>query len=356
MKVKFITSITLCAAFLLALLPSCSSDPAPAGNPGGGQGARQITESQGMIVQPKRIEDIATTTGTILANEEVEVRPEMAGRITRIGFSEGQLVRQGQLLIQLDDAEIKAQLNKLLVEESQAMLEEERGRKMLEIKAISQEAYDALAYRLQNIEAERTLIQVRLERTRILAPFTGFVGFRNVSPGSYISSSDAIASIRQLNPIKLDFTLPERYATAIKPGAKIEFQVNGMDSMMQAEVYALEAAIETQTRAIRIRARAANPENLLIPGSFARVNLVLSATEDALMVPSQAVVPVLEGQKVFVLRDGKAEGLLIETGLRTASEVEIRGGLLQPGDTVITTGLMSIVEGTPIKVNLVERP
>jgi membrane fusion protein (multidrug efflux system) len=356
MKVKYISSITIFSAMMMALLPACSSDPAPGGNPGGGQGSRPITESQGVIVQPQKIEDIATTTGTLLPNEEVEVRPEMAGRITRIGFSEGQLVRQGQLLIQLDDAEIAAQLNKLKVEEAQAMLEEERGRKMLEIKAISQEAYDALAYRLQNIEAERALIQVRLDRTRVLAPFTGIVGFRNVSPGSYISSADAIASIRQLNPIKLDFTLPERYASAIKPGNKVEFQVNGMDNIMQAEVYALETAIETQTRAIRIRARAANPNNLLIPGSFARVNLVLSTTEDALMVPSHAVVPVLEGQKVFVLRDGKAEGLLIETGLRTESDVEIRGGLLQPGDTVITTGLMSIVEGAQIKVNVVARP
>jgi membrane fusion protein (multidrug efflux system) len=293
------------------------------------------------VTQPDILKNQLLTTGSVIANEEVDLISETSGRITGIFFEEGKKVRKGQLLIKINDAELKAEMLKAQYRLKLAEDSEMRGRKQLDIEAISQEDYDVVQNALNTVKAELQLIQAQIAKTEIRAPFDGYIGLRYVSLGSYISQNTRIARVLDINPVKVDFNIPEKYAGLVNPGDKISFRLQGRDTEQQGVVYAVEPKIDPGTRTLQIRARSANPGGSILPGAFTEVKLVLDEIENALLVPTEALIPELDGHKLYLFNAGKAVPTKVEIGLRTENKVQITRGIAA-GDSVITTGILQL--------------
>jgi membrane fusion protein (multidrug efflux system) len=318
-----------------------------------GNAAPKVITVGGMIIAPKLLENNIITTGNVIANEEVELRSEVPGRIVAINFEEGSLVNKGSLLLKIDDRELQARLKKLQVDEKQAKDDLYRKEKLLELKAVSQEEYDK-AFNTHGITlAEIELIRTQISKTEIYAPFTGQIGLRQVSPGGFVSSTTLVARLQQTEPVKVDFAIPEKYRGKVQKGTLIKFRVEGNENSFTGHVYAIEPKIDPATRNVSLRAVCPNQGGTLVPGSFAKVDILLDNIPDALVIPSEAIIPQMNGEKVFVCRDGKARSQIIETGIRTEREVEVTSGL-KPGDTLITTGLLQLREDAGVKIRLVK--
>jgi membrane fusion protein, multidrug efflux system len=330
---------------ILAVLPSCKKKEVA--KPGQGRRGGPVTVEV-MVIQPKLLQNIVQTTGTIIGNETVELRPEVSGRVTGIFFNEGSMVEKGKLLLKINDADLQAQLKRLEAQEKLLSDEEFRKRKLLEIKAVSQEEYDAALNQLKVSMAEKLLIQAQVAKTEIYAPFSGKIGLRSISPGSYVVSNTVVASLQQVDPVKVEFDVSEKYSSLVRDGMDITFNLENSDSVFHGKVYARETSINTDTRTLRVRALAPNRQQLLMPGRFARVSLVLETFPEALTVPSEALVTDQAVSSVFICKDGKAKIQLVRTGIRTDAEVQIREGI-QSGDSLIVSGLMQIVKGSPVK-------
>jgi membrane fusion protein, multidrug efflux system len=310
--------------------------------------APRPVEVNAVVVSPKMLENKIFSTGNILANEEVEIRAEVPGRVISINFEEGTMVRKGDLLVKINDNELQAELKKLLLDEKLAQEDVYRKEKLLELKAVSQEELDISRSQLGVIQAQIELVRARLEKTGIYAPFSGRIGLRYISPGGYISSEMLIARIQQTDPVKIEFNVPEKYITGVKNGMDVTFNVAGSDSTFTGKIYAIEPRIDPSTRAFTVRARCQNPGGILTPGAFAKVNIILETIPDALTLPSDAFIPDIKGEKVMVCRDGKAVTAYVTTGIRTESEVQILSGI-NPMDTIILTGLLQIREQMSVK-------
>jgi membrane fusion protein, multidrug efflux system len=316
----------------------------------GKTGPKTITVG-GYILQPRVLLNNILTTGNVIANEEVDLRSEVPGRIVAINFEEGTRVNKGSLLLKIDDRELQAQLKKLQVDEKQAGDDLYRKEKLLELKAVSQEEYDK-AFNTHGITlAEIELIRTQISKTEIYAPFTGQIGLRQVSAGGFVSSSTLVARLQQTDPVKVDFAIPEKYRGKVKKGTMIKFRVEGNDSSFTGHIYAIEPRIDPATRNVSMRALCPNPGGILVPGSFAKVDIVLDNIPDALVIPSEAIIPMMNGEKVFVCRNGKAVTQIIQTGIRTEREVQVTEGLTS-GDTLITTGLLQLREDAAVKIRL----
>jgi membrane fusion protein (multidrug efflux system) len=203
------------------------------------------------------------------------------------------------------------------------------------------------------VESDLQFVKAQIEKTEIRAPFDGQVGLKNVSEGSFVSQEYLIASIQQMHPVKIDFSLPEKYSTAVKAGQKITFTIEGDTTRHSGEVYAVEPRVDPATRSIRIRALAPNPGNKILPGVFARVNFGLNHIGEAVLIPTQAIIPVLKGKKVLVAENGMAISKVITTGIRQDKDVEIITGL-KPGDTLITSGIMQLRDSMPVNVRITD--
>jgi membrane fusion protein (multidrug efflux system) len=304
-------------------------------------------------VEPRGLTERLSTTGTVRANEEVEIVSEISGKISSIHFEEGSRVAAGQLLLKIDDSELLAERQRALYRVELAERDETRQKRLLEDGVIARESYDVALGELNVLRAELQLIEAQLLKTEIRAPFNGVIGLRWVSPGSYLSSQTRIASLKELDPVKLDFTVPEKYSGLMQVGDRISFTVGSSDRTFDGTIYAVEPGIEASTRSIRVRARCPNRDGALVPGAFANVTLVLRSVANALTVPSIAVVPELGGKKVFVYQDGAAQPRTVQTGIRSDTEVEITSGLVE-GDLVITTGLLQLRPGAKVEEETVE--
>jgi membrane fusion protein (multidrug efflux system) len=300
-------------------------------------------------VIPSELTERLATTGTVLANEEVELVSEISGTISSIHFDEGSRVAAGQLLLKIDDSELVAERKRAMHRVELAKRAETRQRQLLDDGVISSENYDVALGELNVLEAELQLIEAQLVKTTIRAPFGGVIGLRSVSPGAYLSSQTRIASLSDVDPVKLDFTVPEKHAGVLEPGDTVDFKVQGSERRFEGTIYAIEPGVDPVSRSLRVRARCANPDRVLVPGSFASVDLVLHSVEDALTVPSIAVIPELGGKKIFVYEDGAAQPRTVETGIRAEDSVEITSGLAA-GDLVITTGLMQLQPGLEVDI------
>ncbi len=300
-------------------------------------------------VQPTRLEETLATIGTIRANEEVELVAEISGKISAIHFDEGSRVAEGQLLLEIDDSELGAERRRALHRVELAERAEARQRQLLEQGVISSEAYDVALAELNVLRAELQLIDAQLVKTRIRAPFGGVIGLRWVSPGSYLTAQTRIASLHDLDPVKLDLTVPERYVSLLGAGDGVSFRIGGLDREFDGVVYAIEPSIDSATRSLRVRARCPNPHGLLVPGAFANVRIAVRTVDRALTVPAIAVIPELGGTKVYVVRDGRAEPVPVTTGIRSEREVEVTDGL-EPGDRVIVTGILRLQPGLEVEV------
>ncbi len=304
---------------------------------------------EAVVVEPQPLQDRLVTTGTILANEEVELRSEATGRIVHLAIEEGRRVQAGELLLKVNDQELQAQLQQARLRLRLAEDREQRQRQLLAKQGISQETYDATVNERDVQRAAVALIEAQIARTELRAPFDGLIGLRYVSEGSYISPSTRIATLQDIGTVKVEFSIPERHAHRVRVGNRIAFTVEGVEGTFEGRIYAYEPRIDAATRTLRLRARAANPQGRLLPGAFARVEVVFEEIPDALTVPAIAVIPVLGGKQVFVYRAGRAVVQPVETGLRLEDRVQVVAGLA-PGDTVITSGLLQLRSGLPVEL------
>ena len=291
-----------------------------------------------------------TAVGTLRADETVMIRPEIAGRVATIHFKEGQAVTAGDALVTLDQDEYKAQL---AGSSAQVGLEESSYRRLQDLQRknlTSQQNLDETKARLDAARAQQELNRVRLERTVIRAPFAGTVGLRLVSPGAYVKPGDDIANLESLGAMKLDFRVPETYLARLSVGQTLAARVDAWpDQSFEGNIYAIDPALDPETRTVLLRARLPNKGSKLRPGLFARVSLILERRENALVAPEQAIVPV--GQKTLVYRvvDGKAVMTPVKLGLRQPGQVEILEGL-NAGDQVVTDGQLKIRDGATVTV------
>jgi membrane fusion protein, multidrug efflux system len=338
--------VVVVAALATPKLISSAADAAGAGGSGGAPPAAIVAVH---VVTPESVLDVVATTGTLRANEEVQLVGEANGRITRVLFDEGSVVRRNQLLVKINDDDLQAQRNSTLQRLQLAEMGESRRARLLEIGGVSQEEYDQIRNEVGVLRAEVQRIDAQIARTEIRAPFDGTIGLRAVSPGSFLSSQSPVATLRQIDPIKLDFDVPERHAGRVRLGDVVTFQVEGAAGEHRATVYALEPGISAETRTLRVRAQGANREGLLRPGGFAQVTLTLEQIAEALMVPTTAIVSAQDRTLVFVIREDKAEPRPVQTGVRTAGQVQIVSGI-EAGDSVITTGLQMVRPGAPVQV------
>jgi membrane fusion protein, multidrug efflux system len=286
------------------------------------------------------------SSGTTVANESVEIRSEVAGKIVKLNIPEGAVVQKGYLIAKIKDDDILAQLKKIELEQRLASQIEARQKKLLDINAISREEFEISQNKVLTLNADKEMLQVQLSRTEIRAPFAGKVGLKAMSLGAYVTPANTITTITQFNPIKLDFTVPEKYIRDIKLGKDIKFLTDGSVAEYNAKVIAIDPKIDEALRTLRVRAIASNPGSSLLPGMFVKVNLNIT-TEAAIMIPTETVIPVAKGKKVFVKRNGVVEEIMIETGIRDASMLQVTKGL-QVGDSLITSGLMTLKAGGPV--------
>jgi len=300
-------------------------------------------------VQPVHLEERLQTTGTIRANEEVELVSEISGTIAAIHFEEGSRVSRGQLLLEIDDSELTAERQRALYRLDLAKRAEARQQQLLDDGVISSERYDVARGELNVLRAELQLIEAQLEKTEIRAPFGGVIGLRWVSPGAYLSSQTTIAVLRDLDPVKVEYSVPERYASLVEAGDEITFTIEGNDHTFEGVVYAVEPGVDPDSRSLRMRARSANPEGLLRPGTFANIDLAVRSVADALAVPAIAIIPELGGTKVWVLEAGRAESRSVTTGIRTKNLVQVTEGL-DGGELVITSGLLQLQPGLEVEM------
>lgn len=303
------------------------------------------------IVESVPYERKLVVTGSILPSESIELRSEVSGKISNIFFVESQPVRKGQRLVKMDDDELVAQLEKQRFNRKLFQDNEYRQRKLLEKEAISQEEYENALNRLNTAIADIKVLEAQVDETEITAPFDGFIGFRYVSPGAYISPSTIIATVYSLDPAKIEFSIPARYASKVKIGSPIIFhQENDPGLAFEGLVYAIEPQIDPATRTLKIRSKTSNKDGKLIPGQFVSIELILERLEQSILVPTQAVIPVQDGAKVYVVSGGKATEILVTTGERTESKLEILSGL-KPGDSVITSGILQLRQGMGVQIN-----
>lgn len=321
---------------------------APAAQSGRSTASLQV---DGVVVAQQTFVDSLSVKGSIDANEQIQIRSQVSGVVTAIYFKEGGQVKKGQVLLQIDRSEISAQLSQAQTQEQLAAENARRAKLLLEKEAISQEEYQTAEAELKSRQAQTRLIEAQSAKTTVRAPFSGTVGLRSVSEGTYLSPETVVANLVNINPVKVTFSVSEQYMNKVKINSRLGFTVAGDNKQYTARVYAIEPGLDATTRTLQLRALADNPDGQLRPGAFANIQLPLSKMENAILIPTQAVVPVQNGKKVFIVKNGKAKETMIETSIRTDTEVLVTSGL-QNGDTVLTTGVLSLKNGIPVKVEV----
>lgn len=307
----------------------------------------------GIIARAELTSGSINTSGTVIANEEVEIKSEIAGKITGIFFKEGQAVRKGQLLIKLNDDDLQAQIKRTEIEIKLAEEKEKRQKQLLASSAISKEDYDMALTNLYLLRANVDIIKTNIDKTKILSPFSGIAGLKYVSPGAFVNSSTTITTIQSTQPLKLEFSIPEKYNQQIKNGSEVQFIISGFKEKFKATVYAKEPKIDPTTRTAKIRATFSNPSGKVAPGSFADITIPIGDQSKAIMIPTMAYIPDINGAKVFVSKGGQAISVSVKAGLRTEGAIQIIDGINE-GDTVLTTGILQLKPKSPVNVKIVQ--
>lgn len=306
-----------------------------------------------VTVKRQTLNDGLSVSGSLLPDEEVQLSFETSGKITEIHFREGATVHEGQLLAKVNDAPLQAELRKL---ESQLRLASDRvfrQNALLAKEAVSREAFQEAQTNLATLRAEIDMIKANIDQTELKAPFEGIIGLRQVSQGAYASPTTVIATLTKIRPLKVEFSVPERYAGLLKPGASLHFTVEGQMETLSAKVYATDSKVDPETHTYTIRAQYANSNGKLMPGRYVNVSLNAHEYKDAIAVPSEAIISEMGKDKVFLYKNGIAQPAEIVKGLRTASQVQVLKGV-QPGDTVIVSGTMQLRTGQKVILDSVD--
>jgi len=311
--------------------------------------------AEGYVVTPQQFQSGYLASGTLRPNEEIQILPEVSGRITSISFNEGSHVEQGQALVKLYNDDIRATIQKLEAQKQLQLKIKDRQAELLRIGGISQQDFETTTTQIQSIDADVAYAQAQLRKTTIFAPFSGRIGIRNVSVGAVITPATIIATLQQTRILKMDFTLPDQYKSQVPQGKKLTFTVTGLLDTFDATISAIEPAADAETHTIKVRALVQNDDHKLVAGSFTHVILPFENNSNALLIPSQSVIPTDRDKKVAVIINGKANLVTVTTGTRTKDKVEILQGL-KPGDTIITTGIMQVKQDMAVKVTRINAP
>lgn len=303
----------------------------------------------GYIVRPEAFQENIEVPGNIVPNEMAEIHPEVSGRIVQLNVAEGKYVGKGTVLAKLYDGDLRAQLNKVQIQLALAQKTEDRQAQLLKIQGISQQDYDISLLQVNSLRADIGILQTSISKTIVRAPFSGKLGLKNISPGSYVSPASVIAIINQTDRLKLDFTVPEKYIDQIKMGQLVTFTFEGSSKQLGAKVIATESNITENTRSLTVRAAVMGSDPGLLPGSFAKVMLSFDPDPNALLVPTQAVLPQARGKKVILYKSGTAIFADVTTGVRDSAKVQIIDGL-KAGDTIVVTGLLSVRPEAKIQI------
>ncbi|MEO5906256.1 MAG: efflux RND transporter periplasmic adaptor subunit, partial [Saprospiraceae bacterium] len=308
-----------------------------------------------LIASPQSISSDIELPGTILAFESTEIHPEIAGRLVQLNVREGTVVSRGALLAKLFDGDLRAQMNKLEVQLKIADQTEKRSAELLRIQGISQQEYDLSLLEVYNIKADMEIIQQSIRKTEIRAPFSGRVGLKNVSPGAYVSPATIITTISQVNKLKIQFNVPEKYGPDLKNGMPVAFTIDGSAKVYTANIIAKEVQVEENTRSLAVRAEIKNQDADLIPGAFAKVKIVLGKNENAILIPNNAVVPIGRTKQIYLYKGGKATAVEVTTGIRDSTNIQIIEGL-KTGDTVITSAILFLRPGSVVEIGKIREP
>ncbi|SHM61320.1 efflux RND transporter periplasmic adaptor subunit [Chitinophaga sp. CF418] len=332
-----------------ATTPGKKAENAPEKAAGGKAGGAKNLLVDAYVVKTTSLNETIEASGTLQSNEEVQVQAEITGRVTGLFFKEGTQVSKGTLLVKIYDEDLKAQLQKLELQRQLAKTTLERQENLLKINGISRQDVDVTRNQVSAYGADIEYTRTQLQKTELRAPFSGRLGLRNVSLGAIVTPTTIITTLQQIDPLKVDFSVPEKYRTAISQGDQVDFKVAGDQQTYKGQIYAIDPKIDLSTRTIKIRGLVPNAGKLF-PGAFARVQISLKNMPDAIMIPTQAVIPGTRDKKVAIADSGKAKFVIVETGIRNADNVQVTSGL-NPGDTVITSGIMQLRPGMVLKYN-----
>lgn len=328
--------------------PAAEMAGAPGGRGGPPPGFAMPVEAA--PVKLGKVERQVAAIGSLRSSETVIVRPEVAGRVAKIQFQEGNKAKAGQVLLELDSAIEKAELIQARANLELSKANFERADELAKRGSGTARALDEARAKLKVDEASLALKQAMLDKYNLSAPFDGVLGLRQVSVGDFVSPGTAIVNLESIDPIKVDFRVPEAFLTAVKTGQQIAIAVDAMpDRTFNGEISAIDPQVDPAGRSVVIRAKIPNPDDMLKPGLFARVTLTLGRTEESILVPEQAVVPVGTQHFVYRVVDGKVAVTKVKLGQRRTGEVEIIEGLAK-GDTVITAGHLKVRDGQPVQV------
>jgi membrane fusion protein (multidrug efflux system) len=306
----------------------------------------------GFVVQTQTVSESLEVPGTIVSEDATEIHPEVSGRIVNLNVREGSYIGKGAVLAKLYDGDLQAQKRKLQVQMQIAQQTENRHEQLLKIGGISKEDYAATALQVSNLRADLDIINTSIAKTVIRSPFSGKLGLKDISTGAYVTPQSVIALIQKTNDLKIDFNLPEKYTNQIKKGQFVNFTVEGSGRNYAAVIAATGAGIEQTTRTLMIRAQVKGDITGLTPGNFAKVKLNFEPDPNALLIPTQAIIPQARGKKAVRFKNGKADFVDVTTGVRDSSMVQITSGL-NKGDTVIVTGLLSVKPDANIMIRKV---
>ncbi len=314
---------------------------------------KKILNVNAKVIKPQLLTDEFTTTGVLLPDEEVDLSFETSGKVVEINFEEGTSVRKGQLLAKVNDRQLQAQLQRLVAQLKLAEDRVFRQDALLKRDAVSKEAYEQVKTDLATLNADIEIVKANIALTELRAPFNGVIGLRQISIGSYASPNTIIAKLTKIAPLKVEFSVPERYASQIKKGTKLNFKIEGKLDAFNAQVYAVESTIDPNLHQFTARALYPNINRALLPGRYASILLRKEEIPNAIAIPTEAIVPEMGKDKVFLYRSGIAEPIEVTTGIRTDSEVQIVRGLAV-GDTILTSGTLQLRMGLPVTLDHID--
>lgn len=337
--------------------PGPAASGAPGGSGGGGGGGGPAAVEVGKV-ERQRLEDDAQAVGTLRSNQSVVLRPEVSGRIVKLGFADGQRVRRGQLLVQLDDTLQQAQVRQAEAQAGIARTNLQRSRELVAQGFVSQSAVDQNAAGLDVAMAQVALAQAQLSRMKVMAPFDSIAGIKFINEGDYVKDGADLVNLDDVSSVWVDFRLPERFLSRIKPGQAVEIALDALPGRkLKAAVGALDSQLDTNGRSVLVRARMANGDGVLRGGMFARVRLVFAVREDALVVPEEALVP--QGEKQFIVKVVSGDKGLVSKrveariGQRGNGKVELLSGVTE-GDTVVLAGQSRLMRADDLPLRVVD--
>jgi membrane fusion protein (multidrug efflux system) len=314
-----------------------------------GKGGNAPISAQVFVVNAAEFSNGIQAVGTLLANEEVDIVSEIAGKVVGVYFEEGKLVAKNQLLVKVEDTDLQAQLKRAEYQLKLVSERLERQKILLAKDAVSREEFDQVQTDYNILLADIELLKTKIDKTEIRVPFSGTIGFRNLSVGSYLQPNTVISHLSDQYKLKVEFSIPEKYASTSLVGKKILFKTESSDKEHEAIVYAVDAKVDIATRTVIVRGMYDNTKEHFKSGMFVRLTLVTESSSDVILIPTEAIVPEMDGKKVWVVSDGAAKSKPVTTGFRSNNMIEVLSGL-EVGDTVMITGLMQVKEGSSVKV------